>query len=151
MFVGEKTCLEQKTATKGTLLLSIESDSAVAKPTHPSMVESKHTPTLSLTTLKSLSPTPVDQALNALDRTDKLLFPESTSSRLKLSIVVLLSRPQQVQLIPQADYASISCSVSERMPETMMAYLEKRIHHLKDEMLMVETALEKMHQEHTFF
>ena len=64
---------------------------------------------------------------------------------------MLLSRPQQVQLIPQADYASTSCSVSERMPETMMAYLEKRIHHLKDEMLMVETALEKMHQEHTLF
>ncbi|PSS24104.1 Protein VASCULAR ASSOCIATED DEATH 1 like [Actinidia chinensis var. chinensis] len=70
---------------------------------------------------------------------------------MQLSIVVLLSRPQQVQLIPQADYASTSCSVSERMPETMMAYLEKRIQHLKDEMLMVETALEKMHQEHTFF
>ncbi|PSS35807.1 Protein VASCULAR ASSOCIATED DEATH 1 like [Actinidia chinensis var. chinensis] len=69
---------------------------------------------------------------------------------MQLSIVVLLSRSQQIQLIPQADYAGTSCSVRERVPETMMAYLEKRIHHLNDEMLMVETALENMHQEHTF-
>ncbi|XP_057492134.1 protein VASCULAR ASSOCIATED DEATH 1, chloroplastic-like isoform X2 [Actinidia eriantha] len=69
---------------------------------------------------------------------------------MQLCIVVLLSRPQQIQLIPQADYAGTSCSVSERVPEAMMAYLEKRIHHLNDEMLMVETALEKMRQEHTF-
>ncbi|KAL7254186.1 hypothetical protein ACSBR1_008565 [Camellia fascicularis] len=66
-----------------------------------------------------------------------------------LSIVMLLSRPQQVQLIPQPDYMSTMCSLSERMPETM-AWVEKRIDHLKDEMHMIETLLEKMQHKHTF-
>ncbi|GMP42978.1 hypothetical protein CsSME_00012528 [Camellia sinensis var. sinensis] len=73
-----------------------------------------------------------------------------------LSIVMLLSRPQQVQLIPQPDYMSTMCSLSERMPETM-AWVEKRIDHLKDEMHVIETLLEKMQtllekmqHEHTF-
>ncbi|CAL5411222.1 unnamed protein product [Camellia sinensis] len=68
---------------------------------------------------------------------------------LQLSIVMLLSRPQQVQLIPQPDYMSTMCSLSERMPETM-AWVEKRIGHLKDEMHVIETLLEKMQHEHTF-
>ncbi|XP_028092638.1 protein VASCULAR ASSOCIATED DEATH 1, chloroplastic isoform X2 [Camellia sinensis] len=66
-----------------------------------------------------------------------------------LSIVMLLSRPQQVQLIPQPDYMSTTCSLSERMPGTM-AWVEKRIDHLKDEMHVIETLLEKMRHEHTF-
>ncbi|CAL5331442.1 unnamed protein product [Camellia sinensis] len=73
-----------------------------------------------------------------------------------LSIVMLLSRPQQVQLIPQPDYMSTMCSLNERMPETM-AWVEKRIDHLKDEMHVIETLpekmqtlLEKMQHEHTF-
>ncbi|XAR63265.1 hypothetical protein NMG60_11023147 [Bertholletia excelsa] len=68
---------------------------------------------------------------------------------MQLSIVVLLTRPQLVQLVPQADYNSPACSLSERMPETM-AWLEKRIQHLKDEILMFETLLEKMQQDHIF-
>ncbi|KAL6981324.1 GRAM domain-containing protein [Sarracenia purpurea var. burkii] len=69
---------------------------------------------------------------------------------MQLSIVVLLSRPQQIQLIPQADYHSATCSVSERMPEMKMAWLEQRIHHLKDEMATIETVLKKMQHEHSF-
>ncbi|GMP97142.1 hypothetical protein CsSME_00045511 [Camellia sinensis var. sinensis] len=38
---------------------------------------------------------------------------------MQLSIVMLLSRPQEVQLIPQPDYMSTMCSLSERTPETM--------------------------------
>ncbi|CAL5381269.1 unnamed protein product [Camellia sinensis] len=68
---------------------------------------------------------------------------------MQLSIVMLLSRPQQVQLIPQPDYMSTTCSLSERMPGTM-AWVEKRIDHLKDEMHVIETLLEKMRHEHTF-
>ncbi|CAL5362859.1 unnamed protein product [Camellia sinensis] len=59
---------------------------------------------------------------------------------MQLSIVMLLSRPQEVQLIPQPDYMSTMCSLSERMPETM-AWMEKRIDHLKDEMHVIETLL----------
>lgn len=63
---------------------------------------------------------------------------------------MLLTRPQQVQLITQADYTGVSSGVSAQTPETVMAWLEKRIHHLKDEMLTIETLLEKMQHEHTF-
>ncbi|XP_058221721.1 protein VASCULAR ASSOCIATED DEATH 1, chloroplastic isoform X1 [Rhododendron vialii] len=69
---------------------------------------------------------------------------------MQLSIVVLLTRPQQIQLITQADYTGASSGVIAQTPETMMAWLEKRIHHLKDEMLTIETLLEKMQHEHTF-
>jgi len=69
---------------------------------------------------------------------------------MQLSIVVLLTRPQQVQLIPQADFTGANTGINERMPEMMMAWLEKRIHHLKEEMLTIETLLETMRHEHTF-
>ncbi|KAI8545481.1 hypothetical protein RHMOL_Rhmol07G0043200 [Rhododendron molle] len=69
---------------------------------------------------------------------------------MQLSIVVLLTRPQQVQLITPVDYTGASSGVIAQTPETMMAWLEKRIHHLKDEMLTIETLLEKMRYEHTF-
>lgn len=69
---------------------------------------------------------------------------------MQLSIVVLLTRPQQVHLIPQADFTGAHTGINERMPEMMMAWLEKRIHHLKEEMLTIETLLETMRHEHTF-
>ncbi|XP_059633838.1 protein VASCULAR ASSOCIATED DEATH 1, chloroplastic isoform X3 [Cornus florida] len=68
---------------------------------------------------------------------------------MQLSIVVLLTRPQQIQVFPQTDCTgSSSGNVGERGAETV-AWMEKRIHHLKDEMLMIETLLEKMGHEHT--
>ncbi|KAA8515847.1 hypothetical protein F0562_019026 [Nyssa sinensis] len=66
---------------------------------------------------------------------------------MQLSIVVLLARPQQIQVIPQTDCTNGMRALGERGIETM-AWLEKRIHHLKDEMLTVENLLEKMRHEH---
>ncbi|XP_057981673.1 protein VASCULAR ASSOCIATED DEATH 1, chloroplastic isoform X2 [Malania oleifera] len=67
---------------------------------------------------------------------------------MQLSIVVLLSRPQQVHVI-QADYMStVGSGAGDRVPDTA-AWLERQILHLKDEMLMVESRLEKMRQEHS--
>ncbi|KAA8520438.1 hypothetical protein F0562_014694 [Nyssa sinensis] len=63
---------------------------------------------------------------------------------MQLSIVLLLARPQQIQVIPQAHCTSNA--LGDRGAETV-AWLEKRMHHLKDEMHMVETLLEKMRHE----
>ncbi|XAR54189.1 hypothetical protein NMG60_11029217 [Bertholletia excelsa] len=68
---------------------------------------------------------------------------------MQLSIVALLTRPQQVQLISPPDYMSSACSLSERMPETT-TLLEKRMRLLKDEMLTTEALLQKMQSEHAF-
>lgn len=67
---------------------------------------------------------------------------------LQLSIVLLLVRPQHIHVNPQADYmASMGGGVGGRSPEAI-AWLEKRVHHLKDEMYMVEARLERMRNEH---
>ncbi|XP_010692054.2 protein VASCULAR ASSOCIATED DEATH 1, chloroplastic isoform X1 [Beta vulgaris subsp. vulgaris] len=67
---------------------------------------------------------------------------------MQLSIVVLLSRPQPVHLIPQADYmSSVGLGAGNRAAEAM-AWMEKRVHLLKDEMLVVEAQLERMRHEH---
>lgn len=67
---------------------------------------------------------------------------------LQLSIVVLLVRPHQIHVNPQADYmASMGGGVGGRSSEAI-AWLEKRVHHLKDEMYMVEARLERMRNEH---
>lgn len=63
---------------------------------------------------------------------------------MQLTIIVLLSRPQRVQLVPHLDYSSSS---SERKYE-MMAWMDKRIQYFKEEMLMVESLIEKMRHEH---
>ncbi|KAL3537077.1 hypothetical protein ACH5RR_000443 [Cinchona calisaya] len=66
---------------------------------------------------------------------------------MQISILTLLSRPQQIHVIPQADWMySINRGASERGVE--IALLDKQIKHLKEEMRMVETLLEKMQQEH---
>lgn len=66
---------------------------------------------------------------------------------LQISILTLLSRPQQIHVIPQADWMYIgNRGASERGVE--IAMLDKQIKHLKEEMYMVETLLEKMQREH---
>uniref|UniRef100_A0A803NCP8 VASt domain-containing protein n=1 Tax=Chenopodium quinoa TaxID=63459 RepID=A0A803NCP8_CHEQI len=74
----------------------------------------------------------------------------SLYSNLTLSIVVLLSRPQPVYVIPQTDHtSSVGLGVGHRAAETM-AWMEKRANLLKDEMLVVEAQLERMRHEHVF-
>lgn len=61
---------------------------------------------------------------------------------------MLLARPQHIHVNPQADYMnSMGGGVGGRSSEAM-AWMEKRIHHLKDEMYMVESRLERMRHEH---
>ncbi|KAM3685527.1 hypothetical protein ACB098_11G127200 [Castanea mollissima] len=67
---------------------------------------------------------------------------------MQLSIVVLLVRPHHIHVNPQADYmAGMGGGVGGRSSEAMV-WLEKRVHHLKDEMYMVEARLERMRNEH---
>ncbi|XP_056173733.1 protein VASCULAR ASSOCIATED DEATH 1, chloroplastic isoform X2 [Syzygium oleosum] len=67
---------------------------------------------------------------------------------MQVSIVLLLSRPQNIHVISQADYlGGLGSGAGERSPEAV-AWLEKRLYHLKDEMTMVETRLERMRLEH---
>ncbi|CAL8121473.1 unnamed protein product [Prunus armeniaca] len=67
---------------------------------------------------------------------------------MQLSILVLLARPQHIHVHSPADYmSSLGSVVGERSSE-VANWLEKRIHHLKDEMHFVETRLESMRHEH---
>ncbi|XP_010056391.2 protein VASCULAR ASSOCIATED DEATH 1, chloroplastic isoform X2 [Eucalyptus grandis] len=67
---------------------------------------------------------------------------------MQVSIVLLLSRPQNVHIISQADYlGGLGSGAGERSPEAV-AWLEKRLYHLKDEMTMVEARIERMRWEH---
>lgn len=67
---------------------------------------------------------------------------------MQLSIVVLLSRPQQVYIVPQMEsVTSAGLGVGYRAAETIH-WIEKRMILLKDEMLIVEAQLERMRQEH---
>lgn len=66
---------------------------------------------------------------------------------MQMSILVLLGRPQHVHVIPQGDCASSMYRLGEMGVDTL-SFLDKKINHLKDEMLMVETLLDKMQQEH---
>ncbi|XP_058085976.1 protein VASCULAR ASSOCIATED DEATH 1, chloroplastic-like isoform X2 [Magnolia sinica] len=63
---------------------------------------------------------------------------------MQLSIIVLLTRTPEVHLISQEN---IMGSLAPDRTETV-AWLERRVHHLKDEMLMVETRLENMRHEY---
>ncbi|KAL3516853.1 hypothetical protein ACH5RR_023755 [Cinchona calisaya] len=66
---------------------------------------------------------------------------------MQLSILTLLSRPQQIHVIPQADWMySLKRGASERDGE--IALLDKQIKHLKEELHMVETRLELMQHEY---
>ncbi|XP_074272989.1 protein VASCULAR ASSOCIATED DEATH 1, chloroplastic-like [Silene latifolia] len=67
---------------------------------------------------------------------------------MQLSIIMLLSRPPQVQVIPRADHlTSVGYGSGQRAAEAMV-WMDKRVHLLKDEMLMVEAQLERMRHEH---
>ncbi|XP_009373214.2 protein VASCULAR ASSOCIATED DEATH 1, chloroplastic [Pyrus x bretschneideri] len=67
---------------------------------------------------------------------------------MQLSILALLARPQHIHVQSPVDYGSgLGSQVGERSSE-VVAWLEKRIHHLKDEMRLVETRLENMQHEH---
>ncbi|KAB2631851.1 GRAM domain-containing protein 1A-like [Pyrus ussuriensis x Pyrus communis] len=67
---------------------------------------------------------------------------------MQLSILALLARPQHIHVQSPVDNGSgLGSQVGERSSE-VVAWLEKRIHHLKDEMRLVETRLESMQHEH---
>lgn len=62
---------------------------------------------------------------------------------MQVSILVLLSRPQQIHVISQADCnAPLNRGVNERGVE--IAFVEKRIKNLKEEMHVIGSLLEKM-------
>lgn len=64
---------------------------------------------------------------------------------MQISIVVLLLRPQTVQVVSET--AWMSNGRIDRRAETV-SLLNKQMDHLKEEMLIVETLLEKMRHEH---
>lgn len=61
---------------------------------------------------------------------------------------MLLAKPQQIHVISQADYYSGSTARSSGATAEIAALLDKQISHLKEEMVIVETLLEKMKHEH---
>ncbi|KAK4848684.1 hypothetical protein QYF36_016093 [Acer negundo] len=67
---------------------------------------------------------------------------------MQVSIVVLLNRPQHIHVAyPPNHIGGMGGGVGERSAQSV-AWLEKRMHYLKDEMLMVEARLERMWNEH---
>ncbi|KAJ1439529.1 VASt domain [Sesbania bispinosa] len=65
----------------------------------------------------------------------------------QFSILVLLARPQHIHVNTPVAYMNRMENGMTRSSSDI-AWLEKRIHHLKDEMYMVETRLERMRYEH---
>ena len=66
---------------------------------------------------------------------------------IQCSILVLLARPQHIHMNTPVDITNRMNNEVTRSPSDI-AWLEKRIHHLKDEMYMVESRLERMRYEH---
>ncbi|RDX63043.1 Protein VASCULAR ASSOCIATED DEATH 1, chloroplastic, partial [Mucuna pruriens] len=66
----------------------------------------------------------------------------------QFSILVLLARPQHVHMNTPVDLTNRMENGGTTSPSDI-AWLEKRIHHLKDEMYMVESRLERMRYEHS--
>ncbi|KAL9303595.1 hypothetical protein ACSQ67_020858 [Phaseolus vulgaris] len=66
----------------------------------------------------------------------------------QFSILVLLARPQHVHMNTPVEFMNTMNSGMTRNPSDI-AWMEKRIHHLKDEMYMVESRLERMRYEHS--
>lgn len=61
---------------------------------------------------------------------------------------MLLARPQQVHVHSPPDYMlNLGREAGDRTSEAMV-WLEKRVHHLKDEMYMVEARLDRMRNEY---
>ncbi|KAK4269944.1 hypothetical protein QN277_023036 [Acacia crassicarpa] len=65
----------------------------------------------------------------------------------QFSILILLSRPQHIHVSTPTEYMNRVEYEVGRSPSDI-AWLEKRIHFLKDEMYMVESRLERMRYEH---
>ena len=65
--------------------------------------------------------------------------------KLQVSILVLLNRPQHIHVNYPVEY--MGGGGGER-PAEAVAWLEKRMHHLKEEMVMVEARLERMWHDH---
>lgn len=65
----------------------------------------------------------------------------------QVSILVLLNRPQHIHMASPPDYMGAGVGVGQRLAESI-PWLERRMHYLKDEMLMVEARLERMVHEH---
>ncbi|XVF22768.1 hypothetical protein REPUB_Repub12eG0199500 [Reevesia pubescens] len=63
----------------------------------------------------------------------------------QVSISVLLNRPQHVHVSYPVEY--MGGGGGERRAEAV-AWLEKRMHHLKEEMVMVEARIERMWEGH---
>ncbi|KAL8141286.1 hypothetical protein V2J09_007307 [Rumex salicifolius] len=63
-----------------------------------------------------------------------------------LSLVVLLGRTQQVYIIPRVD--DVNGLGYQRGASDVVSWLEKRLFLLKDEVLLVESQLERMRHEH---
>ncbi|KAJ6344505.1 hypothetical protein OIU76_006096 [Salix suchowensis] len=69
---------------------------------------------------------------------------------MQVSILVLLNRPQAVHVAsPGHCMGGMLAGAGEKSAEAV-AWLERRTHHLKDEMLMVEAKLERLQQEHSW-
>ncbi|XP_031277527.1 protein VASCULAR ASSOCIATED DEATH 1, chloroplastic isoform X1 [Pistacia vera] len=64
---------------------------------------------------------------------------------MQVSILVLLNRPQHIHVVSPLDY--MGGGIGERSAETT-AWLEKRMHYVKDEMLMLEVRLDRMRREY---
>ncbi|KAL8140265.1 hypothetical protein V2J09_006286 [Rumex salicifolius] len=67
---------------------------------------------------------------------------------MQLSIVMLLSRPQQIYVVPQVSPVTTGGLLDHPRGAETMAWLEKRVYLLKDEMSLVEAQLERMRHEH---
>ncbi|CAI9101246.1 OLC1v1038523C1 [Oldenlandia corymbosa var. corymbosa] len=66
---------------------------------------------------------------------------------MQISILTLLSRPQQIQVIPQADWTyGVNRGTIESASD--FALLDRKIKNLKEEMHIFESLLERMQQEH---
>ncbi|KAI4356630.1 hypothetical protein L6164_000639 [Bauhinia variegata] len=67
---------------------------------------------------------------------------------MQFSILMLLARPQHIHVSTPLDYMNQAENGVGRSSSADIAWLEKRVHHLKDEMYMVESRLERMRYEH---
>lgn len=67
---------------------------------------------------------------------------------MQISIVILLSRPQQIQVLTQGDHHTSSMIGMTANKAETLASLKKQIKYLREEMHFVETMLEKMQHEH---
>lgn len=67
---------------------------------------------------------------------------------MQISIVILLSRPQQIQVLTQGDHHTSSMIGMTANKAETLASLKKQIKYLREEMHFIETMLEKMQHEH---